>query len=1102
MQSRPDSEHSLQSPPTLLQDDARHYGRNPYQSQEGTTPAYVPASVTYQGAAQHHNSSMNLPPDTAHYQYSAPMGPANPSSVDHDALNTPLYSAYEQRTSALRDPLYSDVMVPAFGSTNTHDVTANDFSLPTRPAPHILPTMPVAPAPPAPPAPSIIPTPLTSSPLPAVLPDLPQLSTNPFPPSLATPSPPVSGMNPDANHAPNVRKLSQPKSMDAPLQASATASLPKIPSDPSRPGKFARKRIKKTSKQSVQNTTSHRAVQGSEGSRLQLPNGRNSSFRIEGTGTKNSDAPNVSLAKKPSPDAATSKPAAASVGFAKTDLPSAKFTKTDAANVSFAESDAANVIFAKTDPANDSATKYDAPYFVGIEHDTANVIKKTNVSDSLSKKSDTANVTATKSDVASVVAKEFKVTNAEKTVNGAVNGEVPNFDAASAVLRKTKLENKARTKFSSGLERSNNSNIRSFSRWNTGNKSGRSAAPASHPKSVSSDLQSRAGAPPVSSTANLPPLPPHGIGNIAGGPGSPSDILPKLSPVNNPRSLSPRKRGPDTKFSKQSQPGPPKRKRKSSASTKEPLVLSKLTPTSESETSGKLNGGAVLEEASVQKVRKRSASGGTQSNPVWYDVLRKVWPILRRESPEEEFFSVERIFATVETNWTAVRGNKNPPKNHRWKSGILNILQSHGEHRPSSQSPDASQRNSHMSDLYRFSEPKISDTPGPSGSLSANNALPETNEDAATNAVSKNQNTLIADAPVQATVPREFILEATKPVQLSEVDKARLISFVGPPTDNTVKGCKGFRTIRASAGVSEGDWYFEVQILNNTNDGAVRLGWSLRRSDLETPVGFDGNGFAIRDLSGEFVHRSLRTSYGEPFGKNDVIGCRIQLPPLSLKERKAVEISEKRFLEYRFVKLLQGVAPPDSQLDIYSRAKVTFYKNGKCFGVPSFFTDTSSNGATKSTSMSDSASQKSERNDLLKLNGYQKRVEEAKKREMKAGIYYPAVSLYCNGMARVNFGPDFRYGLPEGSRPMWDAVMPTMGGKSGARKSKSNKDGPSKTKGKSKDELSCNDESDSVEEGEGLRDSMDVDGMEGNGTPVEAVQENDIDKPEVEMHRL
>ncbi|KAG5175653.1 concanavalin A-like lectin/glucanase domain-containing protein, partial [Tribonema minus] len=95
----------------------------------------------------------------------------------------------------------------------------------------------------------------------------------------------------------------------------------------------------------------------------------------------------------------------------------------------------------------------------------------------------------------------------------------------------------------------------------------------------------------------------------------------------------------------------------------------------------------------------------------------------------------------------------------------------------------------------------------------------------------------------------------------------------------TVTGEKGFRMVRATAGASEGAWYFEVLVLPPARaDGHVRIGWSTGAGDLQAPVGYDRHSYAYRDLAGSRVHASLRhDGYGAPYGPGDVVGAQIVL---------------------------------------------------------------------------------------------------------------------------------------------------------------------------------------------------------------------------------
>ncbi|KXS16563.1 hypothetical protein M427DRAFT_133939 [Gonapodya prolifera JEL478] len=101
----------------------------------------------------------------------------------------------------------------------------------------------------------------------------------------------------------------------------------------------------------------------------------------------------------------------------------------------------------------------------------------------------------------------------------------------------------------------------------------------------------------------------------------------------------------------------------------------------------------------------------------------------------------------------------------------------------------------------------------------------------------------------------------------------------------------GFRTVRATHGVKEGCWYFEIMVDRGggegktspeANDGAhVRVGWSRREGAINAPVGYDSYSYGIRDATGEKIHEAQTTAYGESFQTGDVIGCLINLPRFS-----------------------------------------------------------------------------------------------------------------------------------------------------------------------------------------------------------------------------
>lgn len=111
---------------------------------------------------------------------------------------------------------------------------------------------------------------------------------------------------------------------------------------------------------------------------------------------------------------------------------------------------------------------------------------------------------------------------------------------------------------------------------------------------------------------------------------------------------------------------------------------------------------------------------------------------------------------------------------------------------------------------------------------------------------------------------------------LSKVHKAEKVEL---SDDRLSAGStKGYRMVRATRGVREGAWYFEIKVVNLGETGHTRLGWSTDKGDLQAPVGYDGNSFGYRDVDGSKVHKALTENYGYGYKEGDVIGFYINLP--------------------------------------------------------------------------------------------------------------------------------------------------------------------------------------------------------------------------------
>ncbi|KAG0244864.1 hypothetical protein BGX31_008407 [Mortierella sp. GBA43] len=230
----------------------------------------------------------------------------------------------------------------------------------------------------------------------------------------------------------------------------------------------------------------------------------------------------------------------------------------------------------------------------------------------------------------------------------------------------------------------------------------------------------------------------------------------------------------------------------------------------------------------------------------------------------------------------------------------------------------------------------------------------------------------------------------------------------------TITTEKGFRMVRANCGVREGKWFYEVTIDRGGEqrfegrDGAhVRLGWARREATLQAPVGFDAYSYGMRDTTGEKVHMSRVTPFGEPFKTGDVIGLYISLPPdgnekAFFKHRRlrrpfvfkgqlyfeSVDYSPtKRYIEMAEYEatpvktnLEKPIPPP-----IIPGSKIIVYKNGICQGVMW--------------------------QDLFALLPIEQNAKEKDQLRFDDGTlgYYPVISVYRNGTATANFGPEFKF---------------------------------------------------------------------------------------------
>ncbi|KAL4296209.1 hypothetical protein GQ457_12G026300 [Hibiscus cannabinus] len=197
---------------------------------------------------------------------------------------------------------------------------------------------------------------------------------------------------------------------------------------------------------------------------------------------------------------------------------------------------------------------------------------------------------------------------------------------------------------------------------------------------------------------------------------------------------------------------------------------------------------------------------------------------------------------------------------------------------------------------------------------------------------------------------------------LSKVYKAEKVELT---EDRMSAGStKGYRMVRATRGVVEGAWYFEIKVVKLGETGHTRLGWSTDKGDLQAPVGYDGNSFGYRDIDGSKVHKALREKYGEEgYKEGDVIGFYINLP-----EGGSYAPKPPHLVWYKGQRYVQAPDAKEEPPKVLPGSEISFFKNGVCQGVAF--------------------------------------------KELFGGRYYPAASMYTlpnqpNCVVKFNFGPDF-----------------------------------------------------------------------------------------------
>ncbi|CDR39659.1 CYFA0S03e05820g1_1 [Cyberlindnera fabianii] len=219
----------------------------------------------------------------------------------------------------------------------------------------------------------------------------------------------------------------------------------------------------------------------------------------------------------------------------------------------------------------------------------------------------------------------------------------------------------------------------------------------------------------------------------------------------------------------------------------------------------------------------------------------------------------------------------------------------------------------------------------------------------------------------------------------------------------------GWVSARANVGIREGNVYLEFIVKQSDSSRHVRLGLTRREASIEAPVGYDGYGYGLRDIHGNTVHLSRPREFEglqEGFHAGDVIGLLVELPIEDKLQDVVREQIAIRYRQHSFFEKLDYI--PTKEMDHYLNpvtvfgekavrdtnrwkpetlkgSKVTVYKNGKLAGIA--FEDLYSFLPPNSELKTGHPESKFLNNGTLG--------------------YYPTISVFRDGVAELNAGPEF-----------------------------------------------------------------------------------------------
>lgn len=283
----------------------------------------------------------------------------------------------------------------------------------------------------------------------------------------------------------------------------------------------------------------------------------------------------------------------------------------------------------------------------------------------------------------------------------------------------------------------------------------------------------------------------------------------------------------------------------------------------------------------------------------------------------------------------------------------------------------------------------------------------------------------------------------------------------------------GWLSARSNVGIREGKFYFEYDIVNANNDADkahVRVGIARREAALEAPVGFDGYGYGLRDLTGQKITLSRPKPFMPAemggFRSGDTIGLVVELPPLEVQRQHGAEFAREYQSGRKKKRRLGHLAADDEERKLNLHGNIVRdqvpikYKNGLFFEQFEYTPTKQMDHLLNPVTVFGERAVLEKNNDtkpslptipnsrivvykngelvgtmfeelylFLPLNvdedasaadANTKQLQNPSYRNVDDGSlgYYPMMSVYLKGVVRLNPGPDFKYAVPEGAAPL------------------------------------------------------------------------------------